>query len=81
MSTYRSQVVNGTKPALSDLGFAADIRYDVDDAAPIYIGTHVTNGIATSDADWKILKFTYSGSNVTRIQLAYGAWDNRTTLF
>lgn len=81
MSTYQIPLVNNNKPQLSDAGFYADIRYDVDDSAPIYIGSNVTTNAITSAIDWKILKFTYSGSNVTRIQLAYGSWDARASLF
>lgn len=81
MSTYRNEVVNSVKPSLSDLGFFADIQFDTSDAAPIYVGLNVTKGAADADTDWKIYKFTYSGSDVTRIQLAYGAWSSRTTLF
>ena len=81
MSTYSIPNVNNNKPQLSDLGFYADIRFDVDDSAPTYIGLNVLNGASTTALGWKIYKFTYSGSNVTRIQLAYGAWDSRVGLF
>jgi len=79
--TYRNPVINNTKPTLTDSGFYCDIRYDANDAAPDYVGLHPTSGAATTALDWKIYKFTYSGSDVTRIQIAYGAWDNRTGLF
>jgi len=82
MSTYRYSPVNNNPPTVVDPGFYADIRFDADDSAPTYIGLNVTNDASTStDTGWKVYKFTYSGSNVTRIQLAYGAWDNRASLF
>ena len=81
MSTYSIPFINGTKPQLTDAGFYADIRFDADDSLPVYIGLSDTNGNSTSSGFWKIYKFTYSGSNVTRIQLNYGAWDNRASLF
>lgn len=81
MSTYTSPIISNRPPEVVDLAFYADIRYDVDDSAPIYIGMNVTNGSPTSGLDWKVLKFTYSGSNVIRIQVAYGAWDSRIALF
>jgi hypothetical protein len=81
MSTYRIPTINSLKPQLGDLGWASDIRFDASDLAPTYVGLHVTNGAATTDEDWKIYKFTYSGSDVTRIQLAYGTWDGRAGLF
>ena len=81
MATYRAPLLNNGPAIASDAGFGADVRFDPNDSAPDYIGTHVTQGAATSDSGWKILKFTYSGANVTRIQLAYGAWDSRASLF
>jgi hypothetical protein len=81
MSTYTIPNINDYKPKIVDAAFYADIRFDADDTAPDYIGLHETNGASTSTATWKIYKFTYSGGAVTRIQLAYGAWDNRATLF
>lgn len=59
----------------------AEVRFDADDSAPIYIGKNPTLGAATSDEGWLIYKFTYSGSNVTRIQKARGKWDERAGLF
>lgn len=81
MSTYRVPSVNQKSPQLADMSFYCDIRFDADDSAPTYIGMNVTNGAATSDDTWKVLKFTYSSTNVTRIQTAYGSWDNRAGLF
>lgn len=80
-STYSVPNVNNKPPQLVDLGFYADIRFDADDSAPIYIGMNIVNGASTAATDWKVLKFTYSSSNVTRIQLAYGSWDGRAALF
>lgn len=52
----------------------------------VYVGWS-TPGVATSDAKWKIRKFTYDGNNnVTQIRYAgkdvgfNQIWDNRTTL-
>jgi len=81
MSTYQIPSVNNLKPQLADLGFFADIQFDASDAAPIYIGLNVTKGASDGATDWKVYKFTYSGSDVTRIQLAYGTWTDRATLF
>lgn len=82
MSTYKAVTdLNRFTPRTVDAGFYADIRFDADDSAPDYVGLHVDNGASTTDEKWKIYKFTYSGSNVTRIQLAYGSWDNRASLF
>lgn len=80
MSTYQIPLINNKPPALVDSGFYSDIRYDADDSAPTYIGLNVTNTAATSSSDWKIYKFTYSGSNVTRIQSQTGIWNNRASL-
>ena len=58
-----------------------DIRFDASDDEPDYIGLHVKNGAATSATDWEIYKFTYTGSDVERIQKAVGTWDGRVALF
>ena len=81
MSTYSIPEVNGSRPHLSDLGFYADIQFDADDSAPTYIGLNITKGASDGATDWKVYKFTYSGANVTRIQLAYGTWTGRAALF
>ena len=53
---------------------------------PIYVGW-ATPGVATSDAKWKIRKFTYDGNNqLTNIQFANGdvgfnaKWDDRASI-
>ena len=73
--------VFGTVPAtrVSQMQWT-DIRYDASDSQPNYIGLASTD-LSTSDDGWVIFKFTYSGSNVTRIQKTKGVWDNRTSLF
>lgn len=82
MSTYRLQNINHRPPTPVDAGIYADIRFDESDDEPTYIGLHVTSGASTAEESWKIYKFTYdSDGGVTRIQLAYGAWDSRVSLF
>lgn len=80
-STYQTPAVNERPPMLSDLGFFADIQFDASDAAPNYIGLNILKGASDGATDWKIYKFTYSGANITRIQLAYGTWTGRAALF
>ena len=53
--------------------------YDVDDNV-IYKGWHTTHNALDSDAGHYIMKFTYSGANVVKKQLAVGAWTNRSGL-
>jgi hypothetical protein len=81
MSTYSKPNVNGQPPQIADLGWFSDIRFDADDSQPTYIGLNVTNPASVDATDWKIYKLTYSGSNTTRIQLAYGTWTDRATYF
>ncbi len=81
MSTYQQPKVTQGPPTITDAGIWGEVRYDADDSAPTYIGMHVTQGESTASTDWKLLKFTYSGSNVTRIQLTYNSWDNRASAF
>lgn len=80
-STYTREFINGRPPELTDAGWWADIQFDPSDAKPIYIGLHKLKGVSDSDSGWKIYKFTYSGDDTTRIQLAYGQWTLRTSLF
>ena len=80
MSTYTIPVINSRIPDLSDMGFYAQVRFDADDSLPDYVGLHDTATGATSLTDWKIYKFTYSGTAVTRIQFLYGSWDGRAAL-
>lgn len=57
------------------------VLFDADDSQPDYIGLNDDADANTSDTDWLIYKFTYSGSNVTQIKKKKGAWDNRASLF
>jgi len=57
---------------------AGDIRFDANDSAPTYIGLAEKNKTPTSTPAWVVYKFTYSSSNVTRIQKVSGiTWDDR----
>lgn len=74
--------VNDLQALIYEGQAAGDIRFDADDSAPDYIGLNAGSNSADTDSeDWIIIKFTYSGSNVTRIQKARGSWDNRASLF
>jgi hypothetical protein len=80
--TYRKPLLDNFPPTVVDSGFYCDIRFDADDSQPTYIGLNVLNNADTAvNLDWKVIKFTYSGSNATRIQTAYGAWNDRVSLF
>jgi hypothetical protein len=57
-----------------------EVRYDANDSAPTYIGLAEVNGTPTTATSWVIYKFTYSSTNVTRIQKLVGAWDSRAAL-
>ena len=82
MATFKALDINHKLPRITDPGIWADVRYDANDDAPIYVGMNRTNGASTTtDSTWKIYKFTYSGADVTRIQLAYGTWGARVSLF
>lgn len=64
-----------------DVLAASDIRFDANDAQPTYIGVHNTVNAETTSPDWTIYKFTYDGSDTTRIQKTKGVWDDRASLF
>jgi len=57
------------------------ILFDPDDSQPTYIGVNDDSDANTTDIDWTIYKFLYSGSNTTSIRKKTGAWDNRSSLF
>lgn len=80
-TAYRRPVINDTPPQKVDMAYWGDVRYDPDDLQPIYIGQHLDTNASTTDINWKIYKYTYLTTNVSRVQLAYGAWDSRLTLF
>ena len=72
--------------AVRELPVAYTKAMDFDGGAnPVYIG-YAVPGTAKSAAAWRIQKLTYSGSNVTDIQLANGSpdftavWNNRAAL-
>lgn len=57
---------------------ANDVRFDPDETAPLYIGTHQTQNAPTTSTAWYISKFTRDGNDkATRIQRRKGSWDNR----
>jgi len=58
-----------------------DVRLEYTNNQVIYKGSHRKNTAATSDAAWTIVKYTWSGSDLIRIQgPILGAWDDRATL-
>jgi len=73
----------GQVAVFTDMPKAKDILFDANDSQPDYIGLNfITFTANTATANWVIYKFTYSGSNVTRIQKRENvAWDDRATLF
>jgi len=81
MATYKALGINHKLPRIVDAGIFGDIRFDADDTAPDYVGMNRTNGASADATDWKIYKFTYVASAVTRVQLAYGSWTGRVALF
>jgi hypothetical protein len=57
------------------------IQYDPDDSTPVYIGTNNVADASNDALDWRIFKFTYSGSNVIKIVKKTGSWTLRATYF
>jgi hypothetical protein len=73
--------------SVADVGMFLEQRIDYDGDNPIYIGYNKTPNCGTAVPTWFIVKLTYSGDNVTRVQMPSSgvafdyAWDDRTTLF
>lgn len=58
-----------------------DRRFDYTSGDLDYIGKHKKHNALTSDTQWVIIKYTWSGSNCTRIEgPLIGAWDDRASL-
>ena len=86
MATNTDLFIGGVARRLQDVKIATAVDshvtlFDADDTAPDYIGMHEDKDAATSDPYWTVFKFTYSGSAVTKIEKAEGAWDDRASLF
>lgn len=73
--------------ALASIGLTLDSnsRYEFDytggptAADPVYIGKAAYTE-DTSDPTWKVMKLTYTGLNVTKIETRIAmAWDDRTS--
>ena len=63
-------------------GIWHDIRmeYDASDNL-VYRGVHENHNAATTDEDWEVWKYTWSGVTCTRIEGPLrGAWDDRASL-
>lgn len=77
--------MNASDIAVSRRFYGRDLiqeRFDYDgDGQVIYSGV-AKRGKATSESAWWIFKYTYSGSNVTAIQVAPqdSVWDDRAAL-
>ena len=54
------------------------VRIEYSGSNPEYIGVG-PKGLAASSAGWLLKKLTYTGDNVTLVQIAYDSWDNRAT--
>ena len=79
MDTFDKQI-DAILQAQRITGAAALIKFDADDSAPTYIGLNTDPNASDGDKNWQIIKFTYSGSNVTQIKIKYGSWTARATL-
>jgi len=70
-----------------DLSLFLEQRIEYSGDNPIYVGYNRGANAATDDETWYIIKMTYSGNNVTRVQLPDNgpqfkyAWDDRASLF
>jgi len=59
-------------------------NYEYDSGNVIYKGEHWNTSPADGDPYWEVTKFTYSGSDVIKIQIVSGEqinWTNRATYF
>ena len=45
-----------------------------------YRGVHTSQDAATSDPSWECTKYTWTGTDLTQIEVLTGVWDNYSTL-
>ena len=58
-----------------------DARYEWSSGDLIYKGLHTTHKAATSDTNWYVWKFTWSGSDLERKEGPLtGSWDGKAAL-
>lgn len=57
-----------------------EARLDYDGSNNLIYSGKAPNATATSANSWTIQKLSYTGSNLTRVQVLTGAWDNRASL-
>ena len=60
---------------------AKTIQYDPDDSLPTYIGINNVENASDDAEDWRIYKFYYSGTAVTKIIKHIGKWTDRASYF
>ena len=68
------------QPQISPLAdeLPLDTRFESSSGDLIYKGIHSTHKALTSDSNWMIWKYTWSGTDVTRIEGPLdGSWDGR----
>jgi len=56
-----------------------DTRIEYSSGNAEYVGKHETLNADTSDVEWWVRKFSYSGDDVVRIQGQITSWDDRTS--
>lgn len=56
-----------------------DVRMEYSGGEIQYRGRHTSMNAATSDSNWFIEKYTWSGGDCTRIQMQVTSWDNRAS--
>jgi hypothetical protein len=55
-------------------------QIEYDSGNPIYKGYHSMTNATDGVNDWWIIKYTYSGDDIIKIQETEGSWTNRATL-
>lgn len=53
---------------------------EYDTGAIIYAGYNLLTNAPDGDAHWEVIKYTYDGSDITKIQKSEGTWTDRASL-
>jgi len=78
---FKETILGTTGVNILDAVDSKVIKFDASDVAPDYIGLNEDKDATDADTDWVVLKFTYAGTAVTKIEKAVGSWTGRAGLF
>jgi len=80
MATGLRRIDDDTRAVITTAYKYGEMRFEYSSGDLIYLGTHMTQGVATSEDGWIVKKVTYSSGDIVRIETLIGIWDDRASL-